>query len=49
MSRGVPQLAVEVVPDSGTGELTGLAGAMTITITDGEHLHDFQYTLRESP
>ena len=49
MSRGVPQLAVTVVPDSGTGKLTGLAGAMTITITDGKHLYDFQYTLRESP
>ena len=49
MSRGVPQLAVTVVPDSGTGQLTGLAGAMAINIADGKHSYDFQYTLQESP
>ena len=26
MNRGVPELIIAVVPDSGTGELTGLAG-----------------------
>jgi hypothetical protein len=30
MTRGAPQLSVTVVPDSGTGELAGLAGRMTI-------------------
>lgn len=49
MTRGVPQLTVTVVPDSGTDKLTGLAGAMTITITEGQHCYDFQYTLPESP
>ena len=28
MNRGVPQLSVTVVPDSGTGQLAGLAGEM---------------------
>jgi hypothetical protein len=45
MTRGVPQLAVTVVPDSGTGQLVGLAGKMTINIVDGKHLYDFEYTL----
>jgi hypothetical protein len=34
-----------VVPDSGTGELTGLSGAMTIIITDGKHSYEFEYAV----
>lgn len=45
MTRGAQQLSVTVVPDSATGELVGLTGKMTITITDGKHLYDFHYTL----
>lgn len=46
MTRGVPQLIITVVPDSGTGELLGLAGSMTIKITDGKHSYDFEYTIK---
>jgi hypothetical protein len=35
MTRGTPQLIVSVVPDSGTGQLAGLAGTLTITIAEG--------------
>jgi Protein of unknown function (DUF3224) len=45
MVRGVPQLTVSVVPDSGTGELSGIAGTMNIIIADGKHSYDFAYTL----
>ena len=45
MNRGTPQQSVTVVPDSGTGELAGLAGAMSIAVTNGEHWYDFEYTL----
>ncbi|MDP1900850.1 MAG: DUF3224 domain-containing protein [Rubrivivax sp.] len=45
MNRGVPSLAVTVVPDSGTGELAGLAGALKIIIADGKHSYEFSYTL----
>lgn len=48
MVRGTPQLNVTVVPDSGTGELVGLTGAMTIIITDGKHSYDFAYSLPEA-
>ncbi len=48
MTRGVPQLSVTVVPDSGTGQLVGLTGKMTINITDGKHSYDFEYTLPEA-
>lgn len=45
MTRGLPQLTITVVPDSGTGDLAGLAGSMTIEIADGKHTYDFEYTL----
>jgi Protein of unknown function (DUF3224) len=45
MTRGAPQLTVTVVPDSGTGELQGLTGTLTITQTDGKHFYDIEYTL----
>ena len=48
MTRGAPQLTITVVPDSGAGQLAGLAGRMTITITDGKHTYDFEYTLAET-
>jgi hypothetical protein len=49
MTRGAPQLSITVVPDSGTGQLAGLTGKMTITIADGKHFYDFDYTLTETP
>jgi len=45
MTRGTPTLSVMVVPDSGTGELTGLSGNLTINIVDGKHLYEFDYTI----
>jgi uncharacterized protein DUF3224 len=44
MNRGQATLAVVVVPDSGTGELVGLSGRMTIDIVDGNHSYGFEYT-----
>ncbi len=49
MNRGVPQLNVIVVPDSGTGNLSGLTGSMTIRIEGGQHLYDFEYSLELVP
>jgi Protein of unknown function (DUF3224) len=43
MTRGVPYMNIVVVPDSGTGELAGLAGKMTIIIVDGKHSYEFEY------
>lgn len=45
MTRGTPQLSVIVVPDSGTEELTGIGGRMTIDIVGGQHSYTFDYTL----
>jgi hypothetical protein len=45
MARGTPHLTITIVPDSGTGQLVGLAGSMTIKIADGEHTYVLEYTL----
>jgi hypothetical protein len=39
------RLLLEVVPDSGTGELQGLSGSMTIEIREGKHFYEFDYLL----
>jgi hypothetical protein len=48
MNRGTPQMSITVVPDSGTGELAGLAGSLLINIAAGKHSYDFEYTLPET-
>ncbi len=48
MTRGTPSLSVTVVPDSGTAQLVGLAGTLTIDIVDGQHRYDFDYMLPAS-
>lgn len=45
MNRGKSQLTVTVVPDSGTEQLKGLAGSMSIRIEGGTHFYDFEYTI----
>lgn len=49
MTRGAPQLEIHVVPDSGTGELAGLSGKMSITIADGKHSYDLEYAIADAP
>lgn len=49
MSHGAFQLSVTVVPDSGSGELKGIAGTMAIQIAaDGKHSYELDYTLPEN-
>jgi Protein of unknown function (DUF3224) len=47
MTRGVGELTITVIPDSGTDELVGLRGKMNIIIADGKHSYEFEYTLGE--
>ena len=48
MARGVQQLTITIVPDSGTDELAGVAGTMAIQIKDGLHRYELTYTLPEA-
>lgn len=48
MNRGEPSLTLVVVPDSGTGELSGLSGTMDIIIEDGQHFYEFDYSLESA-
>ncbi len=45
MDRGAQQLIITVVPDSGEGDLEGLAGTMSIEIVDGKHSYVLEYSL----
>jgi len=45
MNRGAPWLSISVVPDSGTGQLLGIAGTLSILIENGEHSYVFEYTI----
>jgi len=47
MTRGTPELKIAVVPDSGTGQLVGITGTMSIKIDNGKHSYGFDYTLPE--
>ena len=49
MNRGAQQLTIKVVPDSGTDQLTGITGTMTIKIADGKHSYEFDYSLPATP
>ena len=42
---GGRHLAVVVAPGSGTGELAGIGGTLTIDIRDGTHFYELAYTL----
>jgi hypothetical protein len=42
-------MAIIVVPDSGTDELVGLCGRMSILITEGKHSYTLDYTLPATP
>jgi hypothetical protein len=43
---GSGTMQVTVVPHSGTEELSGLGGTMTITIADGKHYFDLEYQMQ---
>lgn len=49
-SHGPPTAAWSVVPDSGTGELTGLRGEAAISVdSDGVHTFTLDYDLDQRP
>jgi hypothetical protein len=48
--RGAQSLSITVVPDSGTGDLKGLSGRMSIRIEkDGKHFYELRYSIGPHP
>jgi len=46
MHRGTRALfSVTIAPDSGTGELAGISGRMTIEIVNGKHFYELDYSI----
>jgi hypothetical protein len=48
MHDGKQDLTITIVPASGTGELTGLAGTLALTIEGKVHRYDLSYTLPDA-
>jgi hypothetical protein len=48
MNRGEPSLSVTVVPDSGTGDLSGLTGRMAVHVASGRHSYELDYALPDA-
>ena len=49
LTRGEPAQSITVVPDSGTGALTGLSGRMVVEIAPGgAHAYRFDYALPDA-
>ncbi len=49
MNRGAPEMRITVVPDSGTEELLGISGSLTISIAEGKHRYTLDYSLAAAP
>lgn len=45
MTKGAQQLAIQIVPGSGTDQLTGIQGQFKLTIERGEHFYELEYSL----
>jgi hypothetical protein len=45
MNKGQDELILQVVPDSGSEELTGLSGDMSIRVEEGQHHYEFEFQL----
>ncbi len=45
MARGTAHLNLSILPDSGTGALTGLSGTMKIEQASGRHTYSFDYEI----
>ena len=49
MTKGKGDLMITVVPDSGTDELKGISGKLTIKIENGKHSYEFEYAINNTP
>jgi hypothetical protein len=48
MNRGSATMGIIIVPDSGTGELAGVSGTLTINVEAGVHSYNLDYTLPQT-
>lgn len=45
MKKGEAALTVTIVPDSGSGELTGISGTLEIDLHEGKHSYVLEYQM----
>lgn len=47
VNRGAKRLIVEIVPDTGEGDLLGISGTLQIVVEEGVHSYVLAYTLAD--
>lgn len=45
MNNGAQNQSINIIPNSGTGEISSISGSMIIEIKDGKHFYIFDYDL----
>ena len=45
MTKGAQNLTIQIVPGSGTDRLLGIQGQFKLTIEQGKHFYELEYTL----
>lgn len=45
MNNGAQSQSINIIPNSGMGNLSNISGAMIIEIIDGQHFYNFDYEL----
>lgn len=48
MDQGAQRLSIRVVPGSGTKDLAGISGEFRLSIVDGKHIYEFEYSLPDT-
>ena len=46
MDRGKPSQAISIVPNSGTEQLAGISGKLTVDIVNDDHFYTLEYELK---
>lgn len=46
MDNGYESLVVDIVPDTGTADLTGIRGKLTILVENGDHFYQLDYEMQ---
>ena len=47
MVRGMGTLTINIIPDSGTGDLAGIRGTLKIAVVEKKHTYELEYAIGE--
>lgn len=47
MTRGMGTLTINIIPDSGTGDLAGIRGTLVVAVVEKKHTYELEYAIGE--